>query len=179
MVLAEANCMAVEAKWTEPPYPTVSDWMKPLGTGEERNRRSENRRKVFAGWLELLQPFATRTLTTEDVASVTYQTVHRAASACATAARPQLSYLQFVSEHYGDADVCDERMADLRRLRDALGRPDGFPFRLIEIDIKSTPEFERLAMLPKGSAQTAIAMRHALIFRTLFTFEAIRMHLLP
>jgi hypothetical protein len=173
MMSAGNNCMAIEAKWTEPPYPTVSAWMRPHG------QESENRKKVIAGWLHLLQPFAAKPLRAEHVGTVAYQTIHRAASACFLGKRPHLSYLQFVSDLDGDSTIRDERIADLDRLRSALGWPDGFPFRLIEIDIEPTREFGRLAPLQKGVAQTATAVKQALISSVLFTFKSMRTHILP
>jgi len=173
MVSAGNDCMAIEAKWTEPPYPTVSEWMRPNG------QESENRDKVIAGWLKLVQRFAAKPLRAEHVEAVAYQTIHRAASACFLGERPRLSYLQFVSDSHGDSTMRDKRIADLDRFRSALGRPDGFPFRLIEIDIESTREFERLAPLQKGAAQTAMAVKQALISSALFSFKSMRTHILP
>ena len=73
----------------------------------------------------------------------------------------------------------DKRIADLDRLRSALGRPEEFPFRLIEIDIEPTREFGRLAPLQKGAAQTATVVKQALISSTLFSFKSMRTHMLP
>lgn len=171
MVCADPFCMAIEAKWTEPPYESVRDWLGPDPT--------DNRQNVISGWLSIIQRFTTRRLFPDDVASVTYQTVHRAASACASAERPQLSYLQFVSGGYGDAYMREKRIADLDRLRDVLGRPDGFPFRLIEIEIESTPAFNQLAALPKGDIQTSTAVQHALSSSALFVFKKVQLHQVP
>lgn len=168
MVCTNDSCIAVEAKWTEPPYETVSDW---LGL-----KPTANRLNVIAGWLSLIQRFTTKRLCPEDVASVTYQMIHRAASACATAVRPQLSYLQFVSGDYGGAPIREKRTADLDRLRVALGRPDGFPFFLIEMEIEPTSAFNQLAMLPKSNPQTSVAVRRALSSSALFAFPQVRLH---
>lgn len=173
MVCEGSSCMAVEAKWTEPPYPTVGNWLGP------KDGRTTNRKNVLAGWLSLIQPFASTELTEESVEPITYQTIHRAASACATSERPQLAYLQFVSERHGDAVTREKRLADLNRLRSALGRHDGFQIRLIEIDIEPTLAFEQLARLPKGSKQTGEAVRLALNSSSLFAFKPPRLCLLP
>ena len=56
-------------------------------------------RKTVEGWLRYLQPFASRALQVDDFADAVYQTVHRAASACAVATgkqlQPELVYLHF------------------------------------------------------------------------------------
>jgi hypothetical protein len=66
--------MAIEAKYTEPPYPTTSEWLQ--------NAQGSNRRSVLVGWLSSINTAAGCSLTTEDVASVTYQLIHRTASVC-------------------------------------------------------------------------------------------------
>jgi hypothetical protein len=170
MAIGGSLSMAVEAKWTEPLSQSVKDWLGPQPT--------KNRQDVLAGWLSLLKPHAARPVAEADVSLVSYQVLHRAASACATAEQPQLSYLQFVSRQYGNATVCQERINDLNRLRSALGASDRFPFRLIEIGIEPTPTFEHLATLPKGSAETALAVQGALDSNALFTFKAKRTHML-
>src|SRR5260370_36970453 len=66
------------------------------------------------------------------------------------------------------------RRDDLAGLRDALGRPDRFGFRYIEIDIAPTPAFHKLAKLPKRSKKSAIAVQQALASESLFAFNALR-----
>jgi len=165
--------LGIEAKWTEPTYPTVSEWLQPNGA------ESANRRQVLAGWLNLIQPFASRSVAAEEVADVTYQTLHRAASACAGVERPQLAYLQFGVDSE-QIELCREaRLLDLGRLRDALGRPDQFPFRLIEIEIEPTSAFDGLRRLGKGEPKTGEAVRAALMSRSLFTVKSVSVHSLP
>ena len=72
----------------------------------------------------------------------------------------------------------EQLIDNLNRLHQALGRPDRFPFRLIEIEIKPTPAFDQIAILPKGNTQTASAVKQALESSRLFDFEEPRVHLL-
>lgn len=173
MICAASGCMAIEAKWTERPYQTVGDWLKtssvPGSEGEG------NRRKVLSGWSSLLQRMATRPITLDDLVNLTYQTVHRAASACYVGTAPQLSYFQFVAPSRGDASMRDKRLTDLRLLDSALGNGNCFPLRLIEIDIQPTPQFDELANLPKGP-QTASKVKGALISVKLFAFDRMRIY---
>ncbi len=91
MVRSGDDQLALECKWTEPRYETVSKWiLKPPDPN--------NRRKRLMGWLELLQPHATCNLHVDAFSDTVYQMVHRAASACATAPQPSLAYLIF-GEH--------------------------------------------------------------------------------
>jgi hypothetical protein len=57
MIISGESSLAIEVKWTEPRYPTVSEWLQ-IGANPH------NRREVFAGWLSLLQKHAMRELHT-------------------------------------------------------------------------------------------------------------------
>src|SRR5258708_4753147 len=162
MLLTCEHAVAVEAKWTEPRYETVSEWLS-----------SQNRREVLDGWLSLIQPFALEPLTSDDVASAVYQTVHRAASACHDGRIPKLVYLQFTP-------LPDRRaqepalIQDLACLHRAIGAPTAFPFWLVDVEIEQTDAFKALRHLPKGSAATANAVIEALQNGPLFRFNGFR-----
>jgi hypothetical protein len=47
MAISDTACMAIEAKWTEPPYESVASW---LLKGTDKT----NRKDVLQGWLALL-----------------------------------------------------------------------------------------------------------------------------
>jgi hypothetical protein len=72
MIEYSSTCIAVEAKWTEPPYSTVKQWL-----GE-----SSNKRQVLEGWLEMISSFSGIILHYDTVAGLPYQLIHRVASAC-------------------------------------------------------------------------------------------------
>jgi len=166
MLIDDGQCVAIDAKWTEPLSELVKDWLGPQPT--------TNRRDVLSGWLSLVNRQATIPVTAEAVGEVSYQLLHCAASACNTSNRPQVCTLQFRSKQDDDAAMSQVRRDDLARLRDALGRPDRFAFRYIEIDIEPTPAFHKLAKLPKRSKKSAIAVQQALVSETLFAFNALR-----
>jgi hypothetical protein len=167
MVCGKAGCMAIEAKWMEPSYETVDAWLTP-----ETNNRSE----VLKGWLDLMRDVSSRMLSIDDVRSVTYQTIHRAASACHVGTPPQLAYLQFVSgAATGSAATVEQRLADLALLRGVLGKGRPFPLRLVEIEIDSTPAFRELERFERG-ADAASAIRQALLGQRLFDFKRMHVH---
>ena len=141
----------------------------PEGKGDD------DRGEVLSGWIELLQRWATRAISRDELKGLTYQTVHRAASACSLGTLPQLSYLQFMAPSHRDGVTRDKRLADLKILRSVLGSKCNFPLRLIEVDIQFTPEFDKLASLPKGP-ETASKVGNALISERLFVFKDLRVH---
>ena len=96
-----------------------------------------------------------------------YQTLHRAASACAAAPHPTLAYLVFRTT--GDR-AKDFYRTDLARLHRVLGSPSGFPFYLIDAELKPTPAFEAIRSLRKGEPDTARKVRAALLGERLFEF---------
>jgi hypothetical protein len=87
----DTYCLAVEAKWTEPPYETVQDWLKK----DKSKSDPSNREEVLSGWLGLLTP----DVIASSFFNCEYQMIHRAASARAAAAntakRPSLAYFKF------------------------------------------------------------------------------------
>jgi hypothetical protein len=160
MVIEGPSAMAIEAKWTEPPSQLVRDWLGPEPT--------DNRQAVFRGWINLIEKRIVRSLQAADLASISYQIVHRAASACASAERPQLAYLQFVSTSHG-GDGSRHRLDDLNKLYTALGRPTAFPFHLIQIEIEVSAEFEQLGNIER--AELPDAVRSRLQTQSLFHFR--------
>jgi hypothetical protein len=169
MLLDSGRAVAVEVKWTEGAYNRVGEW---LGKGTD----IQNRREVMTGWLELLQPCAARPLDLADFSGAVYQMVHRAASACALGRAPAMAYLQFASPQNGVPKQVARLRDDLAHLRELLGYPAGFPIRLVEVTIIPTAAFERIRDLPKGSADTAAAVRQAFLGEPLFEFPKDRLH---
>lgn len=153
MVISGVNTLAIEAKWTEPRYDTVCQWRKSKGANAD---------DVLDGWLNLLQPHVQHTLQKEQFSDVVYQMVHRAASACAAGSNPRLAYLVFEpSDDPRTADIETIR-DDLRRLWYLLGKPEEFPFHLIEVQLSLTEAFNAIKSLQKGSVETEEIVRKAL-----------------
>jgi hypothetical protein len=163
MLIAGNRACAIEAKWTEPPYAAVQKWL-----GAEPY--SSNKLAVLNGWLSLLQPHATRDLRIHDVLDVTYQALHRAASACAAGDSPALAYLVFTPRPDGLPVAVSHLREGLQRLAAGLGSPSNFPLWLIEVKVRPTPAFDRIAQLPKGIPDTGGMVREALSGSPLFEF---------
>lgn len=66
--------IAIEAKYTEPEYETVDNWLDD----------SENKHLVLQGWIDLInKTIPSEEIEVKDVLRLPYQLVHRCASACA------------------------------------------------------------------------------------------------
>ncbi len=118
-------CVAIEAKFTEPRYETVTQWLT-----------TDNRMKVLKGWLSLLSP----DLKKNDVYDLPYQLVHRAASACYPDAKSRHLVYQVFDV---DSAKRERYLSDLRKLRNLLN-PDRMSIHLVECSIQRTPVQECL-----------------------------------
>ena len=78
MLIGNTIAVAVEAKFLEPPYETVSKWLN--------KKNKKNRKKVLKGWISLIRSGTGVGLTLNDIASLPYQFFHRTASVCSEAA---------------------------------------------------------------------------------------------
>lgn len=75
MIVTDAVAVAIEAKFTEPRYETVRDWLGPTP--------SRNRHAVLNGWLSYINDATGGQCTGDSVKDVPYQVVHRTAAVCA------------------------------------------------------------------------------------------------
>jgi hypothetical protein len=171
MAVSNSECIAIEAKWTEPPYENVASWLSKGG---------ENREDVLKGWLALLSPYGTA-LSSGEFEDCEYQMLHRAASACATASsyepkkRPTLAYFKFTSPSMPpSAAPRDYYRTALGLLHKRLPRPTYFRFFLVEIQMAPSEPFGLIGNLPKASPATGISTRSALQEARLFNFLSFR-----
>lgn len=90
MILSSSFAVAIEAKYTEPAYETVKDWLdKPV---------KKNREVVLEGWLSLIERATGVRLGVAQVAEHPYQLIHRAASACFPPVRSRWVIYQLFSK---------------------------------------------------------------------------------
>ena len=174
MILSGSTALAVEAKWTEPRYPTVGSRLKRKGDGKSTEENETLAKEFVNGWLELLQPNATKPLRVESFSDAVYQVVHRAASACAVSRTPSLAYLHFEPAPRSGAATADQYRADLAQVHYLLGNPPGFPFYFVAMPISATSAFQRIEHLRKGAPETDRAVRSALLADRLFNFGSPR-----
>jgi len=155
MLKAGPHALGIEAKWTEPMYPTVEAWIKE-GTNED------NRRLVLDGWLSLLQKRVTKKLMTNDSDDAIYQMVHRAASAAASGDHARLAYSLFELPSFRQEAGHGDIVVRLRDLWSKLGNPQSFPFYAVTIKIEPLEAYESIRHLPKGRETTADSVIAAL-----------------
>jgi len=164
MAMSGDSSLAIEAKWTEQQYDTVGKWL-------QRGPSPQNRLDVLAGWLELLQSHARRPLHTGDFHGAVYQTVHRAASACASGHKPRMAYVLFEPSPDKYTAGIQTLRQDLEHLWGLLGKPSRFPMFVVGIPLCQTELFKALAPLPKGDHETARRVGATLVEgQQLFTF---------
>jgi hypothetical protein len=169
MLLSESSAGAVEAKWTEPRYPDIAKRLtRKARSDDEAN--VQDPRDFIEGWLELLGQYCAKPLRLDDFSSAVYQTVHRAASACALSRSPTLVYIHFLAPGvHRSRKYPDHYYEDLKYLHGLMGNPVGFPFYLVEITVEPSPRFLAIQNLTKGLEQTDREVRSAFSDR-LFNF---------
>ena len=158
---------ALEAKWSEPRYDTVAQWLN-------KGTNPRNRCAVMDGWLSLLASRVGRTLPRKAFDEAVYQMVHRAASACAVGTSPAMAYLQFSPLPDNTRPNIAQLENDLGHLHALLGKPAELPFYLLDVEIRPTAAFIEISGLPKGCASTAATVKAALLNGSLFDFTASR-----
>ncbi len=175
LIMSDSKVWAIEAKWTEPRYETVASWIR-------RKRRSDagdhdaDAKKTVQGWLDYMQPHASRALHVDEFADAVYQTVHRAASACAVATanrlRPELVYLHFHPSPLRSTASTDQYVTDLRHHRSLLGPAPQLGFTVVEMSLAPTAAFQAIQGLNKRVRETANKVSAALCSGPLFEFQA-------
>jgi hypothetical protein len=167
MLTAGAESLAVEAKWTEPMYETIRDWLKKGGD------QPANRDTVLNGWLDAIARRFGTPYPAAGFADATYQMLHRAASAAVAGERPRLAYFAFKPSPDGRAATADDIFRQLTSLWTLLGAPAAFPFHVVEIELEALPAFN--ALLKTKDEATAEAVCAALQGpASLFRFRQVR-----
>jgi hypothetical protein len=157
MILAPYAAIAIEGKYTEPPYEEVGQWL--------RDPPKENRQEVLDGWLDLLRMATGVQLTVDSVLHLPYQLMHRAAYAC----WPPAIHRAVVCQVFAANDR-DSYITNLRMLRNLL------PTSVLRFAVLETPAIASncyanlLARWDQGGRRMAHAVRAALIGCHIFNF---------
>ena len=168
MVASSQFVLAIEAKWTEPRYEVVGDWL-----GD-----STNRAEVLRGWCDLLQQRTTDRVDANDLATLPYQMVHRAASACDEAGPESNCWLVYMVFNAEGNSLRDCR-ADLRGLRQALGPGSSLGIALAECSVdQSNVLLDLQGCWSKGARALAKPVRESLRSGGVLLASLERVHLL-
>lgn len=150
MLIQDSQSLAIEAKWTESMYPTVSKWIK-QGTNET------NRRDVLKGWIELLSERVNQQLKPIDFENMIYQMVHRAASATVAGDHSAMAYFLFNMPTVKKGASTKQINEELEILWMSLGCPEYFPFYIVEIELAPTMVYDNLKLISKGKNKEFLA----------------------
>ncbi len=157
----ESQAVTIEAKYTEPAYPKVIQWL------EAGN--SVNRLHVLEGWLDLINNATDKKLISSDVLNIPYQVIHRVASACSREADKRIVvYLVFD----GTPQMQDYYSVQLNLLKSLLPQTCTLAFALVNIQIRPKPAYRVLKELwESGQRGLHCLVINGLIGDTLMKFE--------
>jgi hypothetical protein len=162
MLLLHSQAIAIEAKYTEPPYETVEDW---LGSSPSSNRDS-----VLIGWLRLINRATGSDLEIADVRDCTYQLIHRTASVCETGK-------QALAVVYQCFDPAQEHLYQYNRqlslLCGAINKPERISFFLYGVGLRKSSAYQTLqAKWEAGDRDLSSEVKQGLISQSLMSFDA-------
>ncbi len=133
MILGDNVVVAIEAKYTEPDYETVRQWL--------RKAQADTRRAVLQGWLALINQATGSQLGYSDVLDIAYQAVHRTASACFPMAGEAGVSRFMVYQVFSDSEERAIKIVrDLAILRKMIP-PDNLRFACMEVRLERKPAF--------------------------------------
>lgn len=160
MLIWDSTVIAIEAKYTEPPYKTVRQWMR---------GGSPNKNLVLEGWLELISRAAKFELRPEDVLDLSYQLIHRSASACENEAVTRIVVYLIFDDGHGTLNYYLDQLKSIKSL---LGQTDGLKFALVRAPFRPKPAYiDLLKKWKQGSRKLRTAVVDGLLAGTLMEFE--------
>ena len=162
MVLSPWFAIAIEAKYTEPAYETVGNW---LG-----NPPHSNRVAVLGGWIELIERETGVRLSALELARHPYQLVHRTASACF----PPVAQRWVVYQLFSKARLSyyHEHLSAMHRL--LRGQMKLF-FGLLLSPPEVSAEYAHLVSLwASGHRDLSDPVRSGLLSNSLFNFSRVQ-----
>jgi hypothetical protein len=170
MILADEVAVGIEAKFTEPPYKSVTAWLKRMSADNGRDSQSKktqpNRLQVLNGWLNAIENVTSRSIAHEALRDLPYQLIHRTASVCCVE-RPRryLVYQVFSNErpeHYGEI---------LHRWAELLGNNHDLSLLLFWCRVQRSEIYQRLeARWEAGERDLGEEVRKELLAGSLLQF---------
>ena len=157
MLVGNTTAVAIEAKFREPPYETVSKWLN--------KKNKKNRKKVLKGWISLIRSGTGVSLTPNDIASLPYQFIHRTASVCSVAATSR--YVVYQVFEPAKEEYYSQKMKALAKL---LQGDSTLSFCLVVCPFKPLEDYKKLLDLwdtgcRKLSSQVSEALKSNCIAR--------------
>jgi hypothetical protein len=168
MLFGSTAVAAIEAKWNEPTYPKVVDW---LSRGRDRN----NRARVLDYWLDSIKSFGNPAIDHRAYDDVVYQAIHRTAAACIAARKHRCSatvgYLVFGDDRA--KPTIDSVKSTVERLVDVIKPGPTLVIKAIHVGMQTLPMHATLAadLARMGRDEGARQSKQQLRARTLFDFR--------
>lgn len=134
---------AIEAKWTEPMYDTVTKWLEKVS--------QPNGTIVLKGWLEIIGQRLNQAFDYQDFGDVIYQMIHRTASAIEAGASSRVVYLLFKMPGLNAGATMEQITERLETLWRLLGCPENLPFSVVEISIEPTELYLHLQAVSQAN----------------------------
>jgi hypothetical protein len=162
MILSSSFAVAIEAKYTEPPYETVEEWL-----GDPRRK---NREAVLGGWCDLIEGATGARLEAAQLAGCPYQLVHRTASACSPQVERRWVIYQLFSEE--NRIYYETHLSCIHRL---LRNQKNVSFGLLLSPLKGSAEYSKIDdRWEGGERDLSKEVRAGLLSDTLFEFNDVR-----
>jgi hypothetical protein len=147
MLTWDGHCIAIEAKYTEGEYELVENWLaEPLNENDKKKGRTaadkkNNRIEVLRGWCKLINDRTGASLSENNVNDLTYQVLHRVASACFIKAGKCIVIYQGFSL---PSNKFDYYRGELEKIYHRVGCPQTLDLYLYNIPIEPSGDYSRL-----------------------------------
>jgi hypothetical protein len=162
MILSPTFVIAIEAKYTEPAYKTVKDW---LGDSLRSNRIA-----VLDGWIKLIEKGTGVRLSAPELSIHPYQLVHRMASACFPPATQRWVVYQLFSD-----TIISYYQEHLSAIYHLLRGQIKLSFALLLSPPEVSAEYMRLKNLwASGQRDLSDPVRSGLLSDSLFKFKGVQ-----
>jgi hypothetical protein len=127
------HAIAVEAKYTEPHYETVKQWLK--------KGNVQNRKNVLDGWISRIEEETGAALDRRQLSELTYQMIHRTAAAvsCKT---PESTVVYQVFDPAPEKMQCYRN--ELAKLATSLSAPSRLGFALLGVPMQPSAKYKVL-----------------------------------
>ena len=187
MICCDGVIIAIEGKYREPKYETVGAWLAKGDRSDDSGTEARpplghdqptNRQLVLEGWLGMINRATGSDISQKDVSEITYQTIHRTASACHPYVRQSNIRRFMLYQCFVDEGVDQKYLPDLSALQKLA------PSTSLRLGCLSFPT-ERLAAFKKletkwddaRERQLSADVKGGLLRGDLFAFAEPHVHL--
>lgn len=162
--------IGIEAKYKEPPYKKVSEWLGNISSNKIKPIPS-NRENVLNEWLEHINNYTKSSLSITDIKKINYQLIHRTASVCALPGKDKHVIYQCFNS--GNLNVNYYR-TEFENLKSKLNPKTKLKFHLHICNIKSnSPKYDELVRRWEEDKERKLSSEVIDLLRTeqIFAFE--------